>query len=704
MAFKVTRRDLLIAGVTGGAAFVVGAFVGTRRERWAKRTPQRPQPFAPNVFVAIDEEGLTTIWLTKSEMGQGVETALPQILASELGAQWSDVRVVHAVANRNYGNQGTMASTSVSGMWSELRQAGAAARVMLCEAAAQVWEVEASSCDTAQGAVVHTPSGRTLPFGALVVAAAEREVPSDPPLRADAGPLVGASLPRLDTLAKIRGEAVFGVDVRLAGMAFAALARPPVPGGTLRTMDERAARQVEGVTDVVRLGEKVAVLATSTWAAFQGRDALAAAFHAPSTVRATDDVAARLRGLLGDDADAQSAVGVDEGDALAALAAAARTVEATYEVPLLPHQTMEPPNATAHVTEAGCRIWAPTQAPQGILYAAQELLGMPAGEIEVNVTYLGGGFGRRGQHDEALEAIELSRATGRPVQVVWSREDDVRHDYYRPCAAIRMRAALEESGSPSALVARVASPSLGGNDSAQGEADPYAIDGITGSAYHWPALRVEWTLARVPVNIGIWRSVGHSYTAFATESFVDELALAAGRDPVSMRRAMLPERSRARDVMERVLTLCAWESGPPEGRARGLAVHACFGSVAAQVAEVSLEGETPRVHRVWCAVECGKVVNPGIVRAQVEGGINFGLSAALYGGLTMRAGAIVESNFHDHRILRLPDAPQIEVDIVQSERDPSGVGELAVPPIAAALANAMAALGLRRRRLPLAES
>ncbi|AKF09421.1 xanthine dehydrogenase family protein molybdopterin-binding subunit [Sandaracinus amylolyticus] len=707
MPFKLTRRDVLAAGLggalAGGAGLVLGAFYGVRRERHAKRVPPREEPFAPSVFLAIAESGVVTIWLTKSEMGQGVATALPQIVAHELDADWSLVRVEQAIANRNYGDQTTVASASVASMFDELRRAGAAAREMLIAAAARVWDVPPSECDAADGFVVHRPSGRRLGYGPLAPLAAELDVPDAPRVKErGASGLLGRALPRVDTPEKVDGSARFGLDVRLPGMVFAALARAPVNGSALERFDERAARAVTGVIDVVRTSASVAVIATSTWAAFRGVDALAATFRAPPTpIASSAQLFERMRAMV----DEPGAIATDGDVSAITRAPEARRVRATYELPLLAHQTMEPPNATVHHEPAHdpprCRIWAPTQDPQGCQWDAAETLGLPGAQIEVRTTWLGGGFGRRASRDEVREAVEIARAIApRPVQLVWRREDDLRADFYRPPAVVRLDAALDDAGAVTALHARVVGPSLSGADSARGEVCALAVDGIESGPYAWPALRVEWQGLAVPVRLGIWRSVGHSVNAFAMESFVDELAVRAGVDPIAMRRALIPNGSRARGVLERALALADAAGAAPEGRARGVAVHACFGSFVALVLEAS--GAPPRAHRAWAAIDCGTVVNPGIVRAQVEGGIAFALSAALHGRIDVEDGAVVQSNFHDAPILRIDAMPEVELAIAESDEPPSGVGELVVPVVAPALANALAQLGARPRTLPIA--
>lgn len=702
---KIGRRDLLVAlgagAVAGGGGLAVGVWFGRRRERWAKRVPPRPQAFSPNVFVAIDGDETVTIWVAKSEMGQGVHTALPMIVAEELGADWSRVQVRKPIANPNYGEQATVTSSSVRGSWDLLRRAGASARAMLETAAAGVWGVQPADCAGEAGFVTHRPTGRRLSYGSLAQAAATLDVPSDPSLRDPSTfRLVGTPVPRVDIPAKCEGRAPFALDRRLPNLAVATLARAPRFGAQVEAVDDGAARQVPGVQDVRRTAAGVAVIGDHTWAALKGREALGVTWSGGTH----DDLdTAGVRSAIETRVDGPVQYAAQRGDAAAALEGSADRRESVYRLPYLAHAPMEPPTCTAAIEGKRCRIWASTQAPLGLRDRVAARFGFDPADVEVHTTYLGGAFGRRVMHDEAMEAVALARDLGRPIKVVWSREDDVRHDHFRPAMLHRLRATVDGDGRPVAWQHRIVGPSILGRDS-QSELDALAVDGAEGLPYAVEHLEVGWVSVDLPLQLGFWRSVGHSHTAFAIESFVDELAHAAGTDPLQYRLSMLGDAPRYRRTLERVAEACDWAGTPAAGIHRGLAVHACFGSVVAQVAEVELRDGLPTLRRVVCAVDCGQVINPDTLRAQVEGGILFGLTAALHGGINVEGGAVVEGNFDDYRLLRMGEEPAIEVHTVPSGDPPGGVGEVGVPPLAPAFANAIhAATGSRYRELPLGD-
>jgi isoquinoline 1-oxidoreductase beta subunit len=700
--FKVSRRELLLvagsAGAAGAAGLALGIRTGMRRERWTKRVPPREQPLAPSVYLAVGADGLCTVWVTRSEMGQGVRTALPMIVAEELDADWSQVRIAHPVTNGNYGSLATAASESVRGLWTELRQAGATARAMLVEAAAAAWAVPAAECRAEAGQVLHPATGRRLGYGALAERAATLPVPRKAPLKDRSSfRLLGRRTPRLDVPEKVDGSGVFGLDVRLPGLRYAAVARSPRRGGRVARFDAARAAAVPGVRQVLPVEGGVAVVADTTWAAFKGRDALDVVWEPGPHLPSTPEIAARLRQL------ARSGAGVvarAEGDPERELGSAPRRLELLYEVPLLAHAAMEPPNCTARVGGGRCEVWAPTQDPDAVRAAAARVTGLAAANVLVRTTLLGGGFGRRTHPDEAIEAVTLAHRTGDPVQVVWSREDDIRHDHYREAAAHALRVAADRDGLPRAWLHRIASPSLIGLRSGL---DPIAVEGAADLPYTIPHLRVEWVGAELPVPVGIWRSVAHSHSAFAIECALDELAAQAGQDPLALRRRLLGGAPRLRACLERAAAAAGWGRPLPPGRGLGLAAHSCYGSHAAQVAEVEAAPDGAlRVLRVVCAVDCGQTVNPETIEAQVEGGIAFGLGAALHGEITVEDGAVVQSNFTDYPLLRIDEMPVVEVHILDSDAPPGGVGELAVPPIAPAVANALFAATARRlRTLPL---
>ena len=696
---RLTRRDLVLAGLTGagagGAGLVLGVWYGRRKERWAKRTPPREEPFSPNIYLAIDEDDVVKVWLTKAEMGQGVMTALPAILADELDADWSQVEVVPALANRNYGQMMTAVSSSVRSLYDELRRAGASARAMLVGAAAEIWGVPADTCTTREGWVVHEPSGRRTRYGAVATAAGQRAVPSDPPLKtASQRSLVGRSLDRVDIPAKTTGAARFGIDVRRPGMLRAAVLHPP-HGAEIASYDADAARAVPGVRNVVELESGLAVVAGDTWSAFRGADAADATF----TEVDAPDVEAELRTAL-------DRGGTFVDDVRPTNTPGAEVVEATYFLPFLAHAGLEPTNATAHVGADRCEIWAPTQHPQGLCENAARRLDLDPAQVIVHTTFLGGGFGRRVGDPEAMEAVELSRRMGAPVQVTWSRAEDTAHDRYRPASLHRLRAELDTEGRPRSWHHAIAAPSIVGLVAADARVDDVAVQGATPLPYAVDEVAVEWApLDRSPLPLGFWRSVGHSYNAFAVECFVDELARRTGWDPAAYRRAMYRDDARGarhRAVLDRVVEISSWPTPSAPDRALGLAVHAAFESVVAQVVEVGEREGRLRVFRVWAAVDCGLVIDPRNVRAQVEGGIVFGLSAARWGRIDPGPKGVRQRNFDELRILRFAEMPAVEIALLDGGDRPGGVGEIGVPPIAPAVANAVAALrGERPRRLPL---
>ncbi len=708
--YRITRRRLL-AGAAGATAIAGGAglWLGIDRLQGARfrRPVERDGAFAPSVYLAIEDSGGITVWLTRSEMGQGVATALPMIIAEELDADWSRVRVEQASADASYdyGSQFTAASSSVSSLWTELRRAGAAARAMLIAAAARRWDVATGSCSAVRSVVRHTGSDREATYGELASAAREERVPLRPHLKdPSAFTLIGTPVERLDLAAKVTGRAVFGLDVRVPGMLHAVVARPPTLGGSLRDHDPALALTVPGVRHVVEIDSGVAVVGDTTHAALRGRDALRITWRpGPHGGLSERSVREALQARLGGPA----AIVRDDGDVEARLDAGAGGVEATYTLPYLAHAALEPMNCVAAVADGACEVWAPTQSPDLARRRAAQVAGLPVERVTVHKTYLGGGFGRRTGTDYVAEAVEISARSGRPVQVVWTREDDMRHSVCREASAHRLRAALEPDGRPAAWMHRVVTalpdaPPPGDDHRAR----RYAVMGAAGLPYAIEHVRVEWAGADLPVPTAIWRAVGHSYNTFAVEAFIDELAAHAGRDPLAYRRALLAQRPRLRHCMERVAELAGWEAGGragPGGRGLGLAVCSGFHSHVAQIAEVDATAAGgPAVTRVWCVADCGIVVNPDTVAAQLEGGILFGLSAALHGQVTLRDGAIAQSNYHDYPILRLHEAPRIDVELVASAEPPGGVGELGVPPIAPAVASAwFAATGERVRSLPL---
>ena len=699
--YDLSRRGFVRITGTAGAGLVLGVQLTPRL--WAQgNVAGALADFQPNVFLGIDTDGAVTIWVGHQEMGQGVLTSLPMLVAEELDADWRRVRAVHAEADSRFGAQMTGGSASVRGSWETLRKAGAAAREMLVEAAAREWGVAAGECSTRDGTVVHEPSGNTLDYGALAEAASQLPVPAEPKLKdASQFRLLRTSAPRTDTPPKVDGSAVFGIDVRVPGMLHATVVHPPRFGATVAGLDGSAAKQVPGVLDVFEVSQGVAVVAEYTWAAFQGAEALDIQWEGGT--RMSDAELWEQMEELSHASDA--GLGREDGDPGTALDGADTRLSAVYTTPYLAHATMEPMNATADVRANSVELWTPTQDPQTAQRTAAEITGVDVANVRSHVTFLGGGFGRRAEQDFVRDAVECSMHMGRPVQVTWTREEDTRQDFYRPATYHRFEAGLSADGSPVAWTHRIVAASI--LQRFMGQAPPGGVDftSIEGAAnlpYHVPNIRVDVKQADFGAPVGWWRSVGSSQNAFVTESFVDELAHAAGVDPVEYRRGLLAEHPRHLAVLNEAARRSGWGSPLPEGRARGVAVAESFGSFVAEVAEVSLEDGEVKVHKVTAAIDCGQYVNPDTVEAQVESGIVYGLTAALYGEATLEDGGIVQGNFNDYRMLRMPQMPEVEVQIIESGETPGGVGEPGTPPIAPAVTNALFALtGVRVRSLAI---
>lgn len=704
----MNRRDFVKLGSAAGGGLLLSVSFPTKPARAAEPANLEPNVvdmlgdgFQPNAFLHIAETGDIEIWVGRADMGQGVRTSLPMIVADELDADWDRVTSRQADAHPDkYGRQMTVGSTSVRrGGWMPLRRAGAAAREMLVTAAATQWVVPASECWTEMGRVIHTASRRSADYGALVGAAAALPVPEEPRLKDPSEfTLIGTDVPQVDTQLKVTGQATFGIDVRVPDMLFATVLKSTVLGGSLASLDDSAAREVPGVRDVIKISSGVAVVADHTWAAFEGARALECSWQADFAMSSSEISTHNARLCEGDGVVAREA-----GDVGTALAAGTQRLEADYEVPYLAHATMEPMNCTAHVEADRCEIWAPTQNPQGTQRVGAELTGLPIEQVTTHVTYLGCGWGRRSRTDFVEDAVETSMKVGGPVQVVWTREEDMRNDQYRPASMIRFHGATDASGRLSALSARVAGPPLGVTDGpSRGDgADRNAVDGIATLLYDVPNLLVDYCRSNVQVPTGYWRSVGPSGNTFMLEGFIDELAQGAGRDPLEFRLELLDGHPRMKHVLQKVSEMCDWAAGPPNGRGRGIGLVEDKGGIVAQIAEVSV-ADGLRVHRVWCAADCGQIIHSGIVDAQLTGSIVTGLTAALYGEITIDEGKVVQSNFHDYEMLRMSDMPEVEVHIVRNREEPGGVGEPGVPPIAPAVVNAIFALtGQRLRKLPI---
>ncbi len=722
MAPALSRRAFLEVGAAIGGGLLLGFTLPGRTQRRADR-------FAPNAFIRIDRDGRVTLMMHKVEMGQGTYTSMPMLLAEELEVDLAQVRLEHAppddalYAEPLFGVQETGGSTSVRGNFEPLRRAGAAARTLLVAAAAQTWKVTATSCRAERGEVVHAPTGRRLGYGALVDQAATLAVPPNPPLKDPKDwTLIGTPAKRLDGPEKVNGAAQFGIDVRLPGMQVATLAACPVFGGKLGSVDDAKARAVPGVRQVVRLDDAVAVVADHMWAAKQGLAALAIRWdEGPNARLGTADIVQQLAAA----SQRSGVVARKVGDAAQAMAGAARKLEAIYELPFLAHATMEPVNCTVHVRPDGCDIWVGTQVPTFTRTAAAQLTGLPRERVQVHNHLLGGGFGRRLEVDFVRRAVRIAMQVSGPVKVVWTREEDIQHDMYRPYYYDRIAAGLDERGRPvawthrvtgSSIIARVTSELFPKNlrviralglhqlvASIRG-LDTDAVEGAAEPPYELPNIRVEYVRQEPPgIPTAFWRGVGPTHNIFVVESFMDELAAATRQDPFQYRRALLDQAPRAKAVLELAALHAGWGQPLPPGSGRGIALLHAFGSYIAQVAEVvvSKQGEV-RVPRVVCAVDCGVIVNPDTVKAQMESGIIFGISGALWGEITFKDGRVEQHNFNDYRVLRINEAPVIEVHLVQSSEAPGGIGEPGTSAVMPAVANAIfAATGKRIRRLPV---
>ncbi len=712
-AMHWTRRTLLKVGAALGGGLLIGLVPEPLRGAVRSDGQAVPNPFAG--WLRVGRDGAVAVQLPGTEMGQGHDTAMPMLVAEELEADWKLVGFELAVADPIYANprsrmQSTTGSLAVRGYSEALRTLGAAARLMLVSAAALQWQVPASECRAEAGRVQHAASGRSAGYGDLADAAAQLPPPEKVPLKPpSAWKLLGKPTRRLDSLTLVTGRAVYGMDVQVPGMLVAAIAHSPVFGGRLTAVDDRKALAMRGVKAVVPLrglrgsDEAVAVVADTYWHASQGLQALGITWDGGANAGLNDaQVRAAYRAAL----DRPGVNVTTEGDAAGAIAGAAQRVEATFDLPYLAHATLEPMNATAHVKPDGAELWVPTQSPGFVQIAVAELLGLPAPQVKVHVTFVGGGFGRRGGVDYAVEAAAVSKALGGPVKLIWSREEDTQHDFYRPAVAIRMEGGLDAEGRLVGLAIRHAGSSIAARLAPQivkNGLDPIAQQGFADSPYEVPARKIDYMMTNLPVPVGFWRSVAHTYTGFAMECFMDQLAQAAGQDPVRFRLALLQNHPRHAAVLERVAQEAGWSRPLPKGRARGVALHEAMGSIVGQVAEISLEGQALKVHRVTAVVDCGLVVNPLTAEAQIKGGILFALTAAQYGEVNIDAGRVRQTGFRDYRLVRMREAPEIDVHFMQNSQPHGGIGEPGVPPLAPALVNALSALtGKRIDTLPLA--
>jgi isoquinoline 1-oxidoreductase beta subunit len=722
----ISRRKFIAGSAVAGAGLVIGvrfsASLLEGQESDKAKQKKAANPF--EAYVHVKPDGKIALIVAKSEMGQGIKTGLAMILAEEAEVDFNSVSVEQAETRPDlYEHMGTGGSGSTQENFIPLRRAGATVRELMITAAAQKWKVPKKECEAKQGTVVHEDSGRKATYGELVEAARKLPVP-DPAkveLKDEADfELIGHATPRVDIPAKVNGSAEFGIDVRVPEMLFAVVARCPTFGGKAAKFDTAKAKSIAGVRDVFEIpalsADKftaggVVVVADSTWAAMKGRDALGVTWDRGAAASETSEAMyAALRA-----ASQKSGTRVrNDGDVEKVLSNGAKKIEAVYELPLLAHATMEPMNITVHARGSDAEVWAPTQSPDWVQGTVAQVLGLKPDKVVVHTTLMGGGFGRRYMADFPAEAAQIAKIVGKPVQLVWSREDDMTHDFYRPATCHRMQGAVDANGKPLAWFHTLASTSIKGYWDPKASAAKDESGGARQVPYAIPNVRLEFNAVASAVPRAWWRSVENSFNGFVVESFVDELAVAAGKDPFEFRRGLLVtpanwkpkddddvNPARLRGVLELVAQKAGWGTPLPKGRGRGIAAFCSFGSYFAEVAEVTVKGNEFKIDRIVAAVDCGQIVNPESVRSQTEGAIVYGLSAALKNEITIKDGAVEQTNFDGYDPIRINEAPAIEVHLTKSKEDPGGMGEPGLPPAAPAVANAIyAACGQRLRKMP----
>jgi isoquinoline 1-oxidoreductase beta subunit len=710
----VSRRDFIRASAAAGGGLLISTYIplpGNSAERAAAETNNT----AVNAFVRIAADETVTVISAHSEMGQGIYTSLPMLLNEELEADWSKIRVEPAPVDKVYnhpvfGIQMTGGSTTSPAEWERYRKMGATARLLLIGAAAQQWNVDPTTCHVEKGVVIHGATKRRATYGSLAAAAAKVPVPASVPLKTPKEfALIGKPTKRLDTPSKVNGSGQFGIDVILPRMLTAVVARPPVFGAKVGQLEAAEALKIPGVQAVEPIPSGVAVIADRFWPAKLGRDKLHIEWDlGPNASLTTEQMLQDFAELAKTPGTLAKKIGDPDG----ALKSAAKTITAEYDVPYLAHAMMEPLNCVVDLHPDRCEIWTGTQFETVDRAAAANVAGLPPEKVEIHTTLLGGGFGRRAnpKSDFVVEAVHVAKAAKGPVKVVWTREDDLKGGWYRPMWYDRFAAGVDASGNPlvwthtivgQSILTGTAFEPFGVKDGV----DSASVEGAADLIYGMPNLRVDLHSPKIGVPVQWWRSVGHSHTGFSVEAFFDEVAYAGGKDPYQLRHALLAAQPRMRAVLDLAAQKANWGSKLPPGVGRGIATHFSFDSYVAQVVEASVKDGNVRVHRVVCAVDCGMVINPDTVRAQMEGGIIFGLTAALKTEITLKDGRVQQNNFHDYQMLRIFESPEIEVHIVPSTENPTGVGEPGVPPVAPALANALFAVtGKRIRRLPIRPS
>jgi len=704
----LSRREFVAAGAAAGAGLIIGFYLphGSKRER--------DEYFSPNAYLKITPENNIIVVVPRSEMGQGVRTSLPMILAEELEADWKQIQVEQAGASTLFGDQTTGGSASVRTTWDPMRKAGAAAREMLISAAALQWNVPRAACKAQCGTVLHEASNRKASYGDLATKASALQVPTDVALKtAKDYKIVGKPIPRLDTPAKVNGTAEYGIDFRVPDMKFALLARCPVIGGKVASFEDKESKKVPGVSYIGKIGDSsVAVVADSVWSAMEGRRVLQVTWdEGPNK----DLNTAAIMDSLRQGASKKAVTLYSNSGEIMTKIPTGRHIEATYELPFMAHAPMEPGNATAHFQGSKCEVWAPTQVPQDVRDSVAQAVGVDSDNVKVHVQLIGGGFGRRLEHDYAVEAAQVSKAINAPVKVVWTREDDMRNSTYRPASLHKLSAVLDRQGWPIAFNHRIVAPSISAQKGQPGEGgvDPDLKDEAA-LVYSFPNASVDYIATETPVPLGWMRSVYALQVGFASECFIDELAVAAGKNPLDYRLHLLTKdedikyfdatwkTARMRAVLQMAADKAGWGKPLPAGHYHGIACFGCFSTYCAQVVELSMEGDQPRLHRVVGAVDCGQVVNPNILEQQIQGGVIYGLTNALRAKITIEKGRVVQGNFDDYAPIRMNEIPKVEGYFVETTEPPSGVGEPPIPPLAPALCNAIyAATKKRIRALPI---
>jgi isoquinoline 1-oxidoreductase beta subunit len=696
----LSRRDFIQTGIAAGAGLVIGFYL-------PHAGSSGRNVFQPNAFLKIASDGKITVTVARSEMGQGVWTSLPMILAEELEADWKQITIQQAGASTLYGDQSTGGSASVRTGWDPLRKAGAAAREMLVAAAALEWGVGRATSKAENSAVLHPATNRRLSYGELATKAARLPVPTDPALKlAKDYKIVGRRLPRVDTESKVLGKATYGIDFRLPEMKYAVLSRCPVIGGKVAKFDDKESAKIAGVSYVGKIGESaVAVVADSVWGALEGCRVLNVTWdEGPNK----DLSSAQIYDGLKKSVSGKAAVLYSTGNVSKI---SGRKIAAAYQLPFMAHAPMEPGNSVAHVRGSSCEVWTPTQVPQDVRDAVAKEVGLDPDQVKVNITLLGGGFGRRLEHDYGVEAAQVSKAIKGPVQVLWTRQDDMRNSTYRPASYHHLSATLDGQGWPVAFSHRIVMPGINVQKGtpAQDGTDPEIKDEAS-FVYAFPHALVDHVMTETPVPLGWMRSVNALQVAFASESFMDELAVASGKDPLELRLRLLAQdenlngwqTARMRRVLQMAAEKAGWKNTPGAGRYRGLACFGCFNTYMAEVVEIAMQDDKPRVLRIVGAIDCGQVINPNIVEQQISGGIIYALSNALRAQITIERGRVTQGNFDDYEPIRMNEAPEIEAYFLESTESPTGAGEPPVPPLAPALCNAIyAATKKRIRSLPI---